>query len=111
MLKPLKTTRFGSYTGQSFATAAQTVTYEQNKHKGSCYWSQTENLASMLNIVKDGSYCEKKNYQMSDILSRFIVYVPNVVTAVRSAADLYSTGTIRMSVAHPNPSAYQRPKN
>lgn len=111
MLTPLKTTRFGSYNGQSFATTAQTVTYEENKHKASCYWSQTATLASMLNIVKDGLYSEKKNYKMSDILSRFIVYVPNVVTPVRSAVDMYNTGTIRMSVAHPNPSAYRRPKN
>ena len=63
----------------------------------------------MLSIVRDGLYEPRRNWAMADILARFVVYVPSVVAPARSAVDGYDAGGVRLSVAHPSPSAYRRP--
>ena len=110
MLKPIKTTRFASYTAQSHATCQQTLNYEDNKHKSTSYWSQTQTLSSMLNIVNNNLYNAKSNHEMADILARFVVYVPHVVGAARNTADPYDNGLVRLRVVHPKPSICQRQK-
>lgn len=110
LLRPLKTTRFGTFCSRSNATCAQTITYEEDSHRTGTYWSQTQTLSDMLNIVNHKIYDEKKNYEMLDILSRFIVYVPNVVSSNRAGFDSFSNGSVRLNVAHPCPSVYQKQK-
>jgi hypothetical protein len=110
-MRPLKTTYFSNYQGASHATCAQTVEYRKNRHKGSCYWTQSEALADMLNVVRDGLYDSRKNYEMLDVLSRFIVYVPGVVTPVVGGVDVCGGGgSVRLCVSHPRPCVVQRQK-
>ena len=94
----------------SHATCSQTLNYDNHKQKSSAYWSQTQTLSEMLNIVKNKCFDSKKNYEMSDVLAGFVVYVPNVVTPPKSTAYSFSNGAIRLSVAHPNVSSFQRQK-
>ncbi len=108
-MKPLKTTYYSTYSGSSYATCAQTVGYKQNQHRGECFWKQSKSLGEMLNVVKDGFYDSKKNYEMLDVLSRFIVYVPGVVTPLVGSGDLCNGGgSVRLCVPHPKPSLIQK---
>jgi len=80
------------------------VGYRGNRHKGGCYWRQSEALGDMLNVVRDGLYDRRRNYEMLDVLSRFVVYVPGVVTPVVGG------GAVRLCVSHPRPCVVQREK-
>ena len=82
----------------SYATCVQTRDYEQRKHTMSVYWRQTQALGDLLTLSTRSLYDERANRELSDILDRFVVYVPHVRAA----------HTPRLRVAHPQPSAYQR---
>ena len=95
----------------SYSTCQQTVDYEYHKHKMDLYWSQTQALSDLLNLTYNELFNQNKNHDMKEILNRFVVYVPHVSLCTKNTQDPYAFSTIKLHVAHPQPSFYQRQKN
>ena len=88
------------------------------------FWSNTNTLCILLNLISQLIYsaaaanaagAAEFNHEMFNILSRFVVYVPHVVYAAKACMfdplDACSTNSgcsIRLHVAHPEPSLYSK---
>lgn len=65
----------------------------------------------MLTLIREYISNNKRITYLSDVLNRFTIYVPNVVYAAKTpGADPFdaNAGPIRLHVAHPDPSLFQR---
>ncbi len=115
-LKSVKLTRSSlDYCASSFSNCLQTLNYETEKHRMSVFWSQTEALANLLNLTFKQLFDSKSNWEMMQIMARFIVYVPHVwyaTTSLKSSShDPFDSETIRLRLTgEPNSSYYTRQK-
>ena len=103
---------YTNFVSNSYSNCHVTKNYQLTSHKPDIYWSQTKGLSSLLNIVEDQLFDERKNHELSDILSRFVVYVPSVVYPSRNfSLDPFSSPNgIRLHIPHPKSSTCQRQK-
>jgi SNF2 family DNA or RNA helicase len=127
LLEPIITRRSSSltpffYNACSHSTCERNKSYESRKHLPHVYWSQTQTLSDLLNVVTSGLFDPSRNHCWWDILARFIFYVPHVSftssssflsslsslsSFIMSAPDHRGT-VVRMRVPHPSPSLMQR---
>jgi E1A-binding protein p400 len=98
----------------SYATCQQAFKYELQTNKcisTNGFWSQTNTLLILLTLIREQLYNPKLNHILNDILNRFIIYIPQVVYAAKTLVnDPFdaNAGSLRLHVAHPLPSLYQK---
>lgn len=103
-------------TGYAVCQRALLFQHSHNKSiSANGFWSNTNTLCILLNLISDLLYAAELNHEMFNILSRFVVYVPHVVYAAKASMfdplDACSTNSgcsIRLHVAHPEPSLYSK---
>ena len=102
----------GTFMSRSYATC----TRQEFSHRHALHWSRTSHtLHSLLHCVDEALFCAPANRTMSDLLERFVVFVPRVLAAAaRSSATLavdpfnVDAGGARICVARPAPALYAR---
>ena len=92
----------------SYSMCQQTRSYAANKHKTSVFFAQTQALSSLVSFVDDQLYNPETSHETMEILDRFVVYVPHVRYAAKATSDPYDFGPIKLQIAHPQPSFYQK---
>lgn len=99
------------FMAKSFAICKEAFVFQNQTNRNitqNGFWSNTNALLSLLNHTTNCLYDSKLNHVLYDILTRFIVYIPNVVYAAKMCLfdPLDGNGSIRLHVPHPKPDLY-----
>lgn len=70
----------------------------------------TKDTSSVLYRLTHLAECTDLKLELTDVLNKFVLYIPSVVYSVKRAFDSYENNYVKLNVKHPNVSQYSRQK-